>query len=124
MLLFLSVAAQTQAKEPSRKESRELETRLKEQGKIQEIKIPKSEIDGIQSELLNYESLLTELDKILEETVDAALAEQRKSLSLAFENKASRLLKSRIFWRRAAVGELFVILGSMLGVAALNMLAE
>lgn len=123
VLLLLSAAAQTQAKEPSMKESRESGMRLEtqRQDKIQGIKAPADEA-GIWP--FDYRSLLPELDNILDETVDAALEEQRESLVLAFEDRTSRLLKSRSFWRRAALGELLVILGSVFGCATLNMLSE
>lgn len=62
------------------------------QGKIQEVKAPADEAEAVS---FDYGSLLPELDNILDETVDAALEEQRKSLALAFEDRTSGLLKSR-----------------------------
>lgn len=64
------------------------------------------------------EALLSELEKILEESVDEALKEQAESLALSYESKNARLLKSRSFWRRAAVLELAVIGGAVLGAVA------
>lgn len=61
------------------------------------------------------ESLLLELDRILEETVADALREQGASLAAAYGKKNERLIRSRSFWRRAAILELALIAGAVLG---------
>lgn len=61
------------------------------------------------------ESLLLELDRILEETVADALREQWASLAAAYGKKNERLIRSRSFWRRAAILELALIAGAVLG---------
>ena len=58
-----------------------------------------------------FDALEEELGRILDESVQEALAEQRKS----FERDYSRLWDSRSFWRRVAVGEGGAIVACLLG---------
>lgn len=60
---------------------------------------------------LDLDALEDELGRILDESVQEALAEQRKS----FERDYSRLWDSRSFWRRVAVGEGGAIVACLLG---------
>ena len=62
---------------------------------------------------VDYEKLLSEMDKILEATVSEALEEQYEDLSVRFAKESEKLFESRSFWRRAAVTEGLVILGGV-----------
>ncbi|MCR5622098.1 MAG: hypothetical protein K6G18_09605 [Treponema sp.] len=60
---------------------------------------------------LDLDALEEELGRILDESVQEALAKQRTS----FERDYSRLWDSRSFWRRAAIGEGGAIVACLLG---------
>lgn len=62
---------------------------------------------------VDYDALISELDKILEETVNEALEEQYADLSAQFARESEKLFESRSFWRKAAVTEGLVILGAV-----------
>lgn len=103
-LAALCLALPAQAEELSLRESEGLGLPLREAEKVQEIR-----------ELEVNESLLVELDRILEETVADALREQGASLASAYGKKSERLIRSRSFWRRVSIFELALILGAVLG---------
>lgn len=62
---------------------------------------------------VDYETLIAELDKILEESVNEALEEQYADLNAQFEKESKRLSESRSFWRRTAVTEGLMIAGAV-----------
>ena len=62
---------------------------------------------------VDYDALISELDKILEETVSKALEEQYADLNAQFAKESKRLFESRSFWRRATVTEGLVILSGV-----------
>ena len=62
---------------------------------------------------VDYDALIAELDKILEETVSEALEEQYADLNAQFSRESEKLFESRSFWRKAAVTEGLVILGAV-----------
>ena len=61
---------------------------------------------------VDQEKLISELEKILEETVREALKEQKGELKVQFEKESRRLTRSRSFWRKTAIIEGAVILGA------------
>ncbi|MBQ8679916.1 MAG: hypothetical protein IJ530_09125 [Treponema sp.] len=73
---------------------------------------------------VDYDTLVTELDKILEETVSEALEEQYANLNAQFAKESERLFESRSFWRRAAVTEGLVILGTVFAGAMVYKMRE
>ncbi|MBP5158307.1 MAG: hypothetical protein ILP18_10615, partial [Treponema sp.] len=76
-------------------------------GSAQSLKRPSNRTaDG-----LDLDALEEELGRILDESVQEALAKQRTS----FERDYSRLWDSRSFWRRAAIGEGGAIVACLLG---------
>ncbi len=58
---------------------------------------------------LENENLMAEIEKILEETVDEALLAQKESLLEDFDRKSGKVLKSRSFWRKTALCELWLV---------------
>lgn len=59
-------------------------------------------------------SLMAEIEKILEETVDEALLAQKESLLEEFGRKSGKVIKSRSFWRKTALCELGFIVCAVL----------
>ena len=59
------------------------------------------------------ERLIEELENILEESVESALEAQRLELEKQFSRAGRKLVQSRSFWRKAALGELALILGGL-----------
>ena len=63
--------------------------------------------------------LIATLEQILDETVSKALDTQYMELNEKFRKESEKLLKSRSFWRKTAVTELFIIAGTFFSVGAL-----
>lgn len=59
------------------------------------------------------EELIAQLETILDETVRDSLNEQYAELNASFHKQSEQLLKSRSFWRRAAITEGLVIAGAV-----------
>lgn len=64
------------------------------------------------------ERLIEELENILEESVESALEAQRLELEKKFSRAGRKLVQSRSFWRKAALGELALILGGLFASGA------
>lgn len=101
MFLVLSLSLPIQANEPSRTEKEKSEKLLNEQSQAQE-----------ENDFIDYDALISELDKILEETVNEALNDQYADLNASFAKESKKLFESRSFWRKAAITEGLVILGA------------
>lgn len=101
MFLVLSLSLPIQANEPSRTEKEKSEKLLNEQSQAQE-----------ENDFIDYDALISELDKILEETVNEALNDQYADLNASFAKESKKLFESRSFWRKAALTEGLVILGA------------
>ena len=65
-----------------------------------------------ENDFIDYDALISELDKILEETINEALNDQYADLNASFQKESEKLFKSRSFWRKAALTEGLVILGA------------
>ena len=65
------------------------------------------------------EILIATLEQILDETVSKALDTQYMELNANFRKESEKLSRSRSFWRKAAVTELFIIAGTFFSVGAL-----
>lgn len=65
------------------------------------------------------ERLIEELEDILEESVESALEDQRLELEKKFSRAGKKLVRSLSFWRKAALGELAVILCTVIAGGAL-----
>ena len=102
VLLALSLNLPIRANAPSKTESVKSEKPLREQSQNQKM-----------ADFIDYDALVGELDKILEETVSEALEEQYADLSAQFARESEKLFESRSFWRKAAVTEGLVILGAV-----------
>ena len=102
VLLALSLSLPIRASEPLKTESEKSEKPLSGQSQNQR-----------KNDSVDYDTLVAELDKILEDTVSEALEEQYADLSAQFARESERLFESRSFWRRAAVTEGLVILGAV-----------
>ena len=97
VLLMLQTAIPLLAEEPSVGEKKESEVQLTMPSEMPEV---------------DQEKLISELEKILEETVREALKEQKEELKVQFEKENRRLTSSRSFWRKTAIIEGAVILGA------------
>lgn len=102
VLLALSLSLPIRANAPSKTES--VKSGKPSSGQSQNQK---------KNDSVDYDALVAELDKILEETVSEALEEQYANLNAQFAKESERLFESRSFWRRAAVTEGLVILGAV-----------
>ena len=102
VLLALSLNLPIRASEPSKTESGKSEKQLSGQSQNQK-----------KNDSVDYDALISELDKILEETVSKALEEQYADLNAQFAKESKRLFESRSFWRRATVTEGLVILSGV-----------
>ena len=65
------------------------------------------------------EELIAQLETILDETVTEALDTQYMELNANFRKESEKLLRSRSFWRKTAVTELFIIAGTFFSVGVL-----
>lgn len=65
------------------------------------------------------EILIATLEQILDETVSKALDTQYMELNANFRKESEKLSRSRSFWRKTAVTELFIIAGTFFSVGAL-----
>ena len=113
VLLALSLNLPIRASEPSKTESGKSGKQLSGQSQNQR-----------KNDSVDYNALISELDKILEETVSEALEEQYADLNAQFAKESERLFESRSFWRRAAVTEGLVILGAVFTGAMVYKLKE
>ena len=77
-----------------------------------ELPFPKEKPESEKPLNQHEECLIAELEKILEETVDEALNSQYAELNAAFERESKKLFESRSFWRKAALTEGVLILGT------------
>ena len=102
VLLALSLSLPIRASEPLKTESEKSGKPLSGQSQNQKM-----------ADFIDYDALVAELDKILEETVSEALEEQYANLNAQFARESERLFESRSFWRKAAVTEGLVILGAV-----------
>lgn len=113
VLLALSLSLPIRASEPLKTESVKSEKPSSGQSQNQKM-----------NDSVDYDTLVTELDKILEETVSEALEEQYANLNAQFAKESERLFESRSFWRRAAVTEGLVILGTVFAGAMVYKMRE
>ena len=65
------------------------------------------------------EELIAQLETILDETVSKALDTQYMELNEKFRKESEKLSRSRSFWRKTAVTELFIIAGTFFSAGAL-----